>query len=142
LSWILIYEHPGLFLRSAFEGWINFWKAPVIWQVSAFDSQAIGYLYTLLSYFNRALALGANLIFLVISFGMVVSREIRARLKIDLFTISIIGGVWLISIFQTIFEHGDNPRFLVPQQMMVIYVVVRSLWFLFIGSRNVEAVTI
>ena len=141
LSWMLIFEHPGLFLRSAFEGWINFWKAPVIWQVSAFDSEAIGFPVTLLSYFNRALALGANLLFLMISFGMVVSREIRARLNIDLFTISIIGGVWLISIFQTIFEHGDNPRFLVPQQMMVIYVAVRSLWFLIGGRGKLEVPT-
>ena len=139
LSWMLILQHPDLFFRSALEGWINFWKAPVIWQVTAFDSEAIGFLYNLLSYINRALALGANLFFLVISLGIVVSRELRARLNIDLFAISIIGGVWLISIFQTIFEHGDNPRFLVPQQMMVIYIAVRSLWFIFDGRRKLEA---
>ncbi len=141
LSWMLIRQHPDLFLRSALEGWINFWKAPVIWKVAAFDSEAFGFLYTLLSYLNRALALGANLVFLVISFGIVVSGALRARLKIDLFAISIMGGVWLISVFQTIFEHGDNPRFLVPQQMMVIYFAVRSLWFLFDGRRTMETLT-
>jgi hypothetical protein len=32
--------------------------------------------------------------------------------------------VWLISILQTLLDHGDNPRFLVPMQMVVIFVVI------------------
>ena len=32
--------------------------------------------------------------------------------------------VGLISIVQTLLDHGDNPRFLVPMQMVVIFVVI------------------
>jgi hypothetical protein len=35
--------------------------------------------------------------------------------------------VWLISIVQTLLDHGDNPRFLVPIQMVVIFVVIVTL---------------
>ena len=32
--------------------------------------------------------------------------------------------VWLISVVQTLLDHGDNPRFLLPLQMVVFFVII------------------
>jgi hypothetical protein len=43
--------------------------------------------------------------------------------------------VWLISIVQTLLDHGDNPRFLVPLQMIVFITVLAGLRSLFASRR-------
>jgi peptidoglycan/LPS O-acetylase OafA/YrhL len=35
--------------------------------------------------------------------------------------------VLVVSVVQTLLDHGDNPRFLVPLQMVVVMVVVLSI---------------
>jgi hypothetical protein len=47
---------------------------------------------------------------------------------VDKLTIAWGGLVWAVSIAQALVEHGDNPRWLVPLQMIVFYVVLRGLW--------------
>jgi hypothetical protein len=34
-----------------------------------------------------------------------------------------LGTIWLTSIAQTFLDHGDNPRFMVPVQSLVLMVV-------------------
>jgi hypothetical protein len=50
------------------------------------------------------------------------------------------GTVWVSSVLQTLFEHGDNARFLVPAQMLVVYVVARMAYAWGTRSRGKEAV--
>jgi hypothetical protein len=35
--------------------------------------------------------------------------------------------VLVVSVVQTLLDHGDNPRFLVPLQMVVVVVVVLTV---------------
>jgi hypothetical protein len=49
------------------------------------------------------------------------------------------GTVWVSSVLQTLFEHGDNARFLVPAQMLVLYVVARMAYACWNQSRGKEA---
>jgi ABC-type branched-subunit amino acid transport system permease subunit len=49
-------------------------------------------------------------------------------LGINRHIIAVAGMVWLTSVIQTLGEHGDNPRFLVPIQMAVIYLIVVAVW--------------
>jgi hypothetical protein len=37
------------------------------------------------------------------------------------------GSIWIASILQTLVDHGDNVRFLVPLQSMVV------VWVLWVG---------
>jgi hypothetical protein len=32
----------------------------------------------------------------------------------------LLGNIWIASILQTLIDHGDNPRFLVPLQSLVV----------------------
>jgi hypothetical protein len=38
------------------------------------------------------------------------------------------GTVWVASVVQTLVDHGDNPRFLVPLQAVVFLPLIRLRW--------------
>lgn len=127
LSFQLIREHPDLYFRSVVQGWIWFWKAPAYWRPEVFP----GVIRPVLQGWalaSRAVELLANVGFLVISAGWAVSRRVRRHIKMTLEAAAVGGLVWLTSIVQTLADHGDNPRFLVPLQMLVIVFVVWALW--------------
>jgi hypothetical protein len=131
VSWMLIAQYPHLYLQSVAKGWVDFWKAPVVWRLMEIQPAALQMPLNIFAWIGRGILLTCNLVFLLISAGVLVSRKIRERLNIDLFSVAMIGAVWMISLIQTLFEHGDNPRFLLPMQMIVVLVVVRSIWFWF-----------
>jgi hypothetical protein len=121
LSWQLIREHPGLYLQSAAEGWIGFWKAPVYWDSSAMRSSAAAGIVGGLAAIGRALTLAANAAFLLLSAAGSVMARLRRRWAKNRPLLLASGWVWLASVAQTIPDHGDNPRFLVPLQMLVFF---------------------
>ncbi len=44
----------------------------------------------------------------------------------------VVGAIWGTSILQTILDHGDNPRFLIPIQTFIL------LWVLFILKQTLQ----
>jgi hypothetical protein len=46
----------------------------------------------------------------------------------DWFGVALAGTVLVASVVQTLVDHGDNPRFLVPLQAVVFLVVSRAAW--------------
>ena len=141
LSLQLIREHPDLYFRNVWEGWVGFWKAPVYWQSSAVSSPAARALLTGLIQVGRVLSIAANAFFIFLSGLAMVSSRGRTRLGIDRYAVVAAGLIWLTSVVQTLVDHGDNPRFLVPLQMIVIYVVVRAAWFWIHNKVPVEVLS-
>jgi hypothetical protein len=127
LSLQLIVQHPALYFKSVAQGWVWFWKAPAYWRPEVFPAVARPALqgWALAS---RAIELLANAGFLLISAALIVSPRIRKRVKLTQDAMAVAGLVWLTSIVQTLADHGDNPRFLVPLQMVVILFVVWAVW--------------
>jgi hypothetical protein len=70
----------------------------------------------------------ANAAFLGGSVLVVVSQRLRVRLGLDRYILVIGGLIWIASVVQTLVDHGDNPRFLIPLQTLVFYVVARWIW--------------
>ena len=140
LSWWLIRHYPELYLKNVIEGWISFWKAPVYWRPEAVQSALSGGILSGMAIVGRGISLLANFLFLAFSAIVSVSAKWRRRLQLDLISLAAGGMVWMISIMQTLLDHGDNPRFLVPLQVLVIYLVVRSLWFWSRGRVDVEVI--
>jgi hypothetical protein len=136
LSIKLILEHPDLYLRNVIEGWIDFWKAPVYWAPESLHSHGIRSLFSGLSIIGRMISIGANIAFLFISGLGLIHKRSRVVMGFDQHTVVAGGLVWILSILQTMVDHGDNPRFLVPLQMVVIYVVVRSIWYWIISRAE------
>jgi hypothetical protein len=136
LSLRLIAEHPGLYLGNVIQGWIDFWKAPVYWDRAGLESGWLGPLFAGWAVLGRGLSLVANAAFLMGSAAAVVSGKLRRRLGVDHFALVVGGLIGLSSIVQTLVDHGDNPRFLVPLQAVVILLVVRAGWTWWRGAAK------
>ncbi|MBM3120929.1 MAG: hypothetical protein FJZ97_01925 [Chloroflexi bacterium] len=139
LSLQLIREHPDRFALSAAGGWVEFWKAPVYANLEAIDSAPARAGMQTWAAAGRALSLAVNGLFLAGSAALVVSRRLRRQLTIDPHMLAAAGTVWITSVVQTLFEHGDNPRFLAPTQMLVVYVVARWAYAWWMARRRPEA---
>jgi hypothetical protein len=48
------------------------------------------------------------------------------------------GSIWIASLLQTFLDHGDNPRFLVPLQSLVVLWVLWFGWRFFKRTASVE----
>ena len=128
LSLQLIAQHPNLYLANVVEGWVDFWKAPVFWDRSAINSEMIGGAMAAWIAVGRLLTQIANAAFLIGSVLVLVSRRLRDLMGLDRYVLATAGLVWIASIVQTLVDHGDNPRFLIPLQTLVFYVVGRWIW--------------
>jgi len=126
LSVQLIKAHPLLYASHATKGWVDFWKAPILWQVESLRAPTLSGLFSAWALASRAIALLANAAFLLLTLAIILSRRIRDRVGFDWIFVACAGLVWLTSIIQTLADHGDNPRFLLPLQMIVFFIVMRS----------------
>jgi 4-amino-4-deoxy-L-arabinose transferase-like glycosyltransferase len=135
----LILEHPLLYARNVAEGWYWFWKVPVYWSVAAIENPMLATLARGVILVQRGLLFAANMLFIIGSIVLVTVKKPRQMVKITPFIWFSIGAVWIASVLQSLLDHGDNPRFLIPMQSLVIFVVV--WWFVsLVYSRSRNAV--
>ncbi len=142
ISMQLILKHPDLYLKACIEGWWMFWRPPFYWSADAFRSAGIGAAIRPVVLIERAALFGANLLFIFLSLAAaglaVLPKKINLRWPLlyrlrsaasalPAFAWCLAGTIWIASILQTLLDHGDNPRFLVPLQSLVV------LWVLWIG---------
>jgi hypothetical protein len=139
----LILEHPDLYLRDCLEGWWMFWRTPVYWSQDSFRWQSMAAVIRPLILIERLVLFSANLLFIILSLlaaGLVIRPKIGAqrwdvvtRLRsttasLPSFLWCLAGTIWIASILQTLLDHGDNPRFLVPLQSLVVLWVLWFVW--------------
>jgi hypothetical protein len=130
LSLKLIWEHPERYLLSVLDGWQLYWRVPFYWEPQAIASPGLRAAAQLLASAERGGLIAANLVFLVSSLMALFSRRWRERLGISTWWVFVLATLWLTSIVQTLPDHGDNPRFLAPQQSWVV------LWVLWVGYKT------
>lgn len=135
ISMQLILEHPLLYARNVVEGWYWFWKVPVYWSAEAIQSPILLRLARGIILVERGLLFVVNMVFIV---GSVIVAFIKKARRLVIIPPSIwfsLGAVWISSVLQSILDHGDNPRFLIPMQSLVVLVVV---WWLvsYVYSRS------
>jgi hypothetical protein len=129
LSLQLIRQHPDLYLRNVVEGWVNFWKAPVYWDPAKVDSSVAAVGLRWWAALGRAFTLAANAAFLLLSLLVIVRfRRYRGLLSNRLW-LAPWGFIWFTSVVQTLTDHGDNPRFLIPLQAIVFFAVILAIDF-------------
>ena len=135
ISLQLIREHPVLFLRSVAEGWWLFWRVPVYWSPEALHPVlqelpgVVGVIKAVIL-LQRLGMFAANLFFIFTPLVLVIQRRWGYSPSSDgersrWTWIGLLGAVWLASVVQAFLDHGDNPRFLVPLQSVVV------VWFLY-----------
>ena len=133
LSIQLIIEHPWLYIKSAIGGWWMFWRTVTYWSADALRAswmaggiQFIIQLERLVSFLINLIFIFASLLFTLNECVAVIRHKRELRLlhfeqpawKIYFWTV--LGTIWIASIVQTLLDHGDNPRFLVPLQSLVV----------------------
>lgn len=144
----LILHYPFLYLKNAAGGWWMFWRVPVYWSAEALRIPALSSGVSLLITLERGLIFITNLAFILGSISFVIIESLSAvrRRSSPLFLRQqnptlraylwlLLGNIWIASVLQTLLDHGDNPRFLVPLQSLVILWVAAFI-FQWVISRK------
>lgn len=129
----LIEQHPVLFIKNAISGWWLFWRAPVYWSAEAVKLPGVTWLINSSIQVQRVVLILINLAFILGSlyFAFIeilsTSRPKQSPLNnahrsptLNAFMWMLSANIWIASILQTLLDHGDNPRFLVPLQSLVV----------------------
>jgi hypothetical protein len=122
----LIREHPGLYLRNVASGWWYFWRVPVYWSSDALKFSALIPVLEGLIFIERVLLWGFNCLFLTTGL-LLIWPPFRRSFQPSPIHGYLLGVILSTSILQAFLDHGDNPRFLIPMQSLV---VLWGLWFL------------
>ena len=129
----LILKHPFLFLKSTLSGWWMFWRTSFYWSADAFRIPWIASGVSGAIQIQRIFLFLTNILFICSSIYFALSECIstirQKRYNENLrfnnpaaytYFWLLLGTIWIASILQTLLDHGDNPRFLVPLQSLVI----------------------
>ncbi|MGE5124500.1 MAG: hypothetical protein ACM3H7_08275 [Acidobacteriaceae bacterium] len=132
----LIVQHPWLYLKNVISGWWMFWRTAVYWSADALRLPWMAGGIQLAIQVERAVLLLSNLVFIFASVAFVFTASLSALrhnqgLQLinikpptrKLFIWTLLGTIWIASVVQTLLDHGDNPRFLVPLQSLVVLCV-------------------
>lgn len=124
ISTQMILDHPGLYLKNVAEGWWYFWRAPVYWQPEAVRYTGVVLVIRALVLVSRLSEFVVNMLFLTGTVAAALWKDFRKKLNLPAILWHVAGSVWVASILQTLADHGDNPRFLVPLQPLVTFWVL------------------
>jgi hypothetical protein len=140
----LILKHPLLFLKNAFIGWWMFWRTSFYWSLEALRFSWLASGINLAVQIQRLILFVTNLFFIFSSLFYALSEFLAAiRHKPNLVPVRftnpakkayfwlLLSTIWVASILQTLLDHGDNPRFLVPLQSLVVLWMALFLFQLF-----------
>lgn len=128
ISMQLILEHPALYLRNVLYGWWWFWLIAIFWAPQAVTNPTLQAALKSVILLERGALFSANMLFIAGSVTALIWRKARTFLRMDAYPCFITITIWLTSILQSLIEHGDNPRFLVPLQSMVVFVALFWIW--------------
>jgi hypothetical protein len=145
----LILKHPLLYIKNAASGWWMFWRVPVYWSADALRVAWLAGGVKLAIQIERVSVFLINMIFIFASFYFTFIEFISAirhkpsplsirRTRPSLYTFlwMLLGNIWIASILQTLLDHGDNPRFLVPLQSLVVFWVAAFILQLVINKQT------
>lgn len=124
----LIAEHPALFARNLVVGWWKFWYAPVYWSAESLRWQWLAPAIRVLVLAERVALFACNLVFIITTLLAATWRPARRLWGVNLPWTFLLTTIWVGSLVQTVLDHGDNPRFLVPLQSLVVLWVLWVLW--------------
>jgi hypothetical protein len=129
----LILKHPWLFAKSVASGWWLFWRTSFYWSADGLKISWLAGGLKIVILFQRGILFVINLFFIFTSLYFTFTESLTAiRRKPSSILIRfskpaqhaffwfLLANIWLTSILQTLLDHGDNPRFLVPLQSLVV----------------------
>jgi 4-amino-4-deoxy-L-arabinose transferase-like glycosyltransferase len=126
----LILTHPWQYLGRVLKGWWFFWRAPIYWDMTAVQSAFLAQALVIINWIARAGMFAANMVFVVSSAAALFSKRLQSLWRLMPFHWLLAGSIWATSVVSSMLDHGDNPRFLIPLQVAVIF------WVLWIAMQS------
>jgi hypothetical protein len=122
----LIVHHPGLYLRRAEQGWIQFWAEPTRDEVVIPDAASVTPAEFFLT-FTDFMVRQVKAMFLVLALISIPCLLLRSQAfsRIDYLIFAL--ALWN-SIFAALTEYGENRRFCVPFYLLILYVLMTRGW--------------
>jgi hypothetical protein len=121
-----------LYAKSVFKAWVNFWRPPG--PSSQISLAREGFGQKIFYFFQLPYYVLMSFLFLLISFLVLTpARKMFKMSLVDYFCISTVLGV---SFLQALVELGDNARYGILFHPLIMYVVVTSLWRVFILKED------
>jgi hypothetical protein len=136
LSVDLFLHHPIRYGLGVAHGWVDFWMVPIYWAPNKLAPPSLAVPLALLWRIEHALLRLANVAFLLMSALALASRRFRSRVAYDLPLAAISAVVLAASLIQALGEYGENARYAVPVQALVVVGVTLAArrWFEAVGS--------
>jgi 4-amino-4-deoxy-L-arabinose transferase-like glycosyltransferase len=118
----LFVAHPFLYAKSVAEAWVSFWAVPIYWDPDAIRSPGFRAGLETLWQIEQKLLRAGNLLFVVLGLSWAALLALRWRRPsgAELVGLALLGVVLSSSVFQAGVEFGDNPRFGIPTQPLVV----------------------
>ena len=137
----LIARHPDLYLSSVVKAWASFWAVPRFGQDDVLGPPAVKIWLDGIGKIQHALLRLLNVVFLLSSLLMLfcVFRRRRSGLGEFLAPAFMATVVLATSVVQALAEYGENPRYFIPSQPLVIACTAMALAAFvhsFRGQRN------
>ncbi len=123
----LFVAHPLLYAQSVAKAWVSYWRAPIYWVPDRLHPAAVESILGVVWFGERLLLVGVNLLFLIIAAGYLYALAVGRRFDkaLDLFLVLL---VLAASVLQAMMEYGENGRYALPFQPLVMLVVFLWLW--------------
>jgi 4-amino-4-deoxy-L-arabinose transferase-like glycosyltransferase len=131
MSLTMFIHHPVLYSQGVFKAWVRFWSSPNYWKRDKLHPQRLAGLMIAIWWAERVVLLAINFLFLVIVLYFLYQNLFRKHVSNSVLDLLIIAIVISASIIQALTEYGENGRYSIPIQPLVIYVVLVSLWCFF-----------
>jgi len=130
MSLELFRARPDLYLRGVARAWVDFWKMPYVgyWDLSKVTSPGLRHGLQRAWAVQRWLLIGANATFLAGAAIVVGALMLRRGPPPSSFSLVAIALVLSASVGQALTEYGENARYAVPFQPLILCTVMVWGW--------------
>jgi hypothetical protein len=137
MSMDLFLHHPFLYLKSVAHAWVLFWSVPPTNPATShLENPTVAGIIRVLLWGEKYPLLALNILFLgasiVMAFRRITGRSVGEWKFDGLLVAIVLGG----SIVQALMEFGENARYAVPFQPLILLSVVLILWHFLPASKK------
>lgn len=126
----LIIRRPDLYLISVANAWLGFWKVPNYWYPASIQPAVLASCLKAVWLVERITLIGVNFVFL--AFGVYWIYRLFQR-RLSRIEVSLLWLWWVVfgaSLIQALLDYGENPRYGLPFESLIGWVVLVGVWLL------------
>jgi hypothetical protein len=137
ISMDLFTSHPLLYAASVARAWWSFWAVPNYWRVEQFsDAKTASVFQTVWKWQQWGVRVGNVLFVFGVSILIPLLLSARSKSSRMLRFLAVLATIVLsVSLGQALVEYGENPRYSIPTQPLVICFVMSGAWTLWRAWR-------